>query len=44
MDNPETLATQCTQDEEKKNPKNQNKTKPTQCVLDTTVRKQTQIT
>ena len=37
MDNPEKLATQSTQDEEK-----QNKTK-TQYVLDTTMRKQIQI-
>ena len=38
MDNPEELATYCTQDEDKQN-KN-----TTQYVLDTTVRKQTQIT
>ena len=38
MDNPEKLATWGTQDEEKQN-KN-----TTQYVLDTTVRKQTQIT
>ena len=38
MDNPEKLATQGTQDEEKQN----NNT--TQYVLDTTIRKQTQIT
>ena len=38
MDNPEKLATQCTQDEDKQN-KN-----TTQYVLDTTIRKQTQIT
>ena len=38
MDNPEKLATLGTQDEEK-----QNKNK-TQYVLDTTMRKQTQIT
>jgi len=38
MDNPEKLATQITQDEEKQN-KN-----TTQYVLDTTIRKQTQIT
>jgi hypothetical protein len=37
MDNPEKLATQGTQDEEQQN----NKT--TQYVLDTTIRKQTQI-
>ena len=38
IDNPEKLATQSTQDEEKQN-KN-----TTQYVLDTTIRKQTQIT
>ena len=38
MDNPEKLATQGIQAEEKQN-KN-----TTQCVLDTTIRKQTQIT
>ena len=38
MDNPEKLATQCTQDEEKQN-KN-----TTLYVLDTNIRKQTQIT
>ena len=38
MENPEKLATQDTQDEEKQN-KN-----TTQYVLDTTMRKQTQIT
>ena len=38
MDNPEKLATQITQDENKQN-KN-----TTQYVLDTTMRKQTQIT
>ena len=38
MENPEKLATQGTQDEEKQN-KN-----TTQHVLDTTIRKQTQIT
>ena len=38
MDNPEKLATQCTQDDEKQN------TNATQYVLDTTIRKQTQIT
>ena len=38
MDNPEKLATQVTQDEDK-----QNKNK-TQYVVDTTIRKQTQIT
>jgi hypothetical protein len=38
MDNPEKLATQGTQDEEKQN----NNT--TQYVLNTTIRKQTQIT
>jgi len=36
MDNPEKLATQGTQDEEKRN--------TTQYALDTTMRKQTQIT
>ena len=40
MDNLEKLATQGTQDEEKQN-KNKN---TTQYVLDTTMRKQTQIT
>ena len=39
MDNPEILATQGTQDEDKRNKKN-----TTQYVLDTTMRKQTQIT
>jgi hypothetical protein len=39
MDNPEKLATQVTQDEEKNNKRNQ-----TQCVLDITLRKHTQIT
>jgi len=38
MDNPEKMATQVTQDEEKQN-KN-----ATQYVLDTTMRKQTEIT
>jgi hypothetical protein len=41
MDNPEKLTTQVTQDKEKKT---KTKTKPTQCALDTTIRKQTQIT
>ena len=40
MDNPEKLATEVTQDKEK----NKNKKSPTQCALDTTIRKQTQIT
>ena len=39
MDNPETLATLGTQDEDKQNIKT-----TTQYVLDTTIRKQTQIT
>ena len=39
MDNPEKLATQGTQDEDK-----QNKFNTTQYALDTTIRKQTQIT
>jgi hypothetical protein len=38
MDNPEKLATQDTQDEEKQT------SNTTQYVLDTTIRKQTQIT
>ena len=39
MDNPQKLATQSTQDEAKKSKKN-----TTQYVLDTIIRKQTQIT
>ena len=42
MDNPEKLATQVTQDKEKK--QKQTKKTPTQCALDTTFCKQTQIT
>ena len=42
MDNPEKLATQVTQDKEKKQ-KQKQKT-PTQCALDTTIRKQAQTT
>ena len=40
MDNPEKLAIEVTQDKEKK----QNQKSPTQCALDTIIRKQTQIT
>jgi hypothetical protein len=43
MDNAEKLATQVTQNKENKNPPKTPK-KPTQCALDTTLRKQTQIT
>jgi hypothetical protein len=43
MDNPEKLATQVTQDKEKKQ-KTKPKKNPTQCALDTTICKQTQIT
>jgi hypothetical protein len=42
-DNPEKLATQGTQDEENQKNKNKNKN-ATQYALDTTMRKQTQIT
>ena len=40
MDNAEKLATQVTQNKEK----NKKQKKPTQCVLDATIRKQKQIT
>ena len=44
-DNPEKLATQGTQNEENQKNRNKNKNKnATQYALDTTVRKQTQIT
>jgi hypothetical protein len=42
MDNPEKLATQVTQDKERK--KNKKQKNPTHCALDTTICKQTQIT
>ena len=41
MDNAENLATLCTQDEDNQSNNNKN---TTQCVLNTTMRKQTQIT
>ena len=42
MDNAEKLAKQVTQDKEP--PPSQKKNHPTQCALDTTIRKQKQIT
>ena len=44
MDNPEKLATQVTQDKERKPKQKQKQKNPTQCALDTNIPKETQIT